>query len=78
MDTMSATPAAARNATATHRLRLSPNPATAAPQPTTAAITIRPCRRAREKVPENSPPTTAPMGMPANSRPSAKPSPQGP
>ncbi|CAM5665976.1 hypothetical protein SGLAM104S_00598 [Streptomyces glaucescens] len=75
IETMSATPAAARNTTASHRLPLSPNPVMAAPQAITAPMTIQPCRRARENVPENSPPTTAPIGMAANSRPSASPSP---
>lgn len=75
METMSATPAAARNATATQRLVLRPKPVIAAPQAITAAITMSPCRRARENVPDISPPITAPIGIAANSRPSARPSP---
>ncbi len=75
METMSATPAAARKTTPIQRLLLSPKPVMAAPQATTAPITIQPCRRAREKVPEKSPPTTAPMGIAANSMPRARPSP---
>lgn len=77
IETMSATPARARKATAHHRLRLSPNPVMATPQAITAAMTIRPWRRAREKVPDSRPPATAPSGIAAKSRPSAKPSPQG-
>lgn len=75
MDTMSATPAAARNSTANQRLVLSPKPVMAAPQASTAPMTMRPCRFEREKVPDISPPTTAPMGIAANSRPRARPSP---
>ncbi len=77
IDTMSATPAAARNATAIHRFVLRPKPATATPQAATAPRTMSPWCRAREKVPEKSPPSTAPIGMAANSRPRARPSPYG-
>ena len=41
-------------------------------------MTARPCRSTRETQPENTPPSTAPIGMPANSSANAIPPPSGP
>ena len=44
----------------------------------TAASTATPCRRTRDTHPENTPPSTAPTGIAANSHANAKPPPSGP
>ncbi len=77
MLTMSVAPPSARNATASHSEWVSPKPIMVTPHAATATITATPCRRIRENQPENSPHSTAPSGMAANSQPSASPPPGG-
>ena len=55
-----------------------PNPNIARPQTITAASTATPWRAIRETQPENTPPSTAPIGMPANSSANAMPPLSGP
>ena len=59
-DTMSDSPAAARQSTATHSTSVSPNSVTDRPQARIAASTATPCRWIRPSHPENSAPTSAP------------------
>ncbi len=59
-DTMSASPARARQSTASHSTSARPNRVMAAPHTTMAASTATPCRCTRPSQPENSAPSSAP------------------
>ncbi len=75
---LSASPPTARNPTASTSEVVRPKPIMASPQRPTASTTARPIRSTRPIQPEVSPPSTAPIPMPAFSRPRAVPPSGGP